>query len=159
MRLVTMQEFEYDVAEMAGRANITEAAAEAVMHDLLLSGLAEEAGYAGSGTRIRVREPFFAYFDPVYKGWGADRDARELARILVRQGSFNVPEQAATLNWTPRRMNPALFRIQQYHYADASRTHNTAPFYSSQLRQNEGTLAFAEGRLQLGPIAPRALVR
>ena len=129
------------------------------MHDLLLSGLAEEAGYAGSGTRIRAREPFFAYFDPLYKDWGADRDARELARILVERGSFNVPEEAAVLNWTARRMNPALFRIQQYNYADASRTHNSAPFYSSQLRQNEATLAFAENRLQLGPIAPRAQVR
>jgi hypothetical protein len=146
---------QYDVSELAGRANVTEAGAEAVMHDLLMSGLAEDAGCAGSGTRIQVREPFFAYFDPLYKGWSADRDARELARLLVQQGSINVPTAAEQLNWTPRRINPALFRIEQYRLAITSDSHNVAPFYLSRLRQNEATLAFAEGRRQLGPIVPR----
>ena len=149
-------DFEYDVPEAATRANVTEEAAEAVLHDLLLVGLGEEAGYAGSGTRVRVGSPFFAYFDPLYKGWNADRDARDLARILMEREWLKVAELATELRWSARRMNPALFRIEQWNFARVSLAHESVPFAVQHLYRNEATRAFAEGRAELGPIAPRA---
>jgi hypothetical protein len=151
---------DYDVQESATLSGLSAETAEAVMQDLQRIGLASDAGYLGSGTCIRVSHAFFVHFDPLYKNWNADRDAHQLAAILVQREWFNVQPLAEELGWSGRQMNPALFRILQAGFARASSAvPGGTPFYALQLYKNEFTLAFAERRASLPPVAQGALLR
>jgi hypothetical protein len=145
------------VEEVADGAGVSRDLALATMEDLVRFGLASEGGYAGSGFMIRIGEPLCAHFDPLYMGWNADQDAEAIARELVRQDWVNVESLARELAWSARRLNPALFRLLQGQFADASsQVPGASPFSVVDLSKNTNTRALAERRASLPPIAPRA---
>lgn len=109
---------------LAQQVGISEEAALAIMEDLVRFGLAEEAGYAGSGFMIRCLPTFYMHFDPLFMGWNADQDAETLASELIKRGQERVDVLSQELAWVPRRMNPAVLRLLQGGFANAS---NEAP--------------------------------
>ena len=100
------------------------------MEDLVRSGLAEEADHVGSGFMIQCSLPFYVHFDPLFMNWNADRDAMALARELSKRGQERVDRLSQELGWSPRQINPAVFRLLQGDFADESNeVPGTSPFY------------------------------
>lgn len=146
-------------ADIAAHSRVSSETASASLEDLVRFGLAEEAGGLGRGFQIRPLMSLYVHFDPLYMGWNANRDAVVVARELVRRESVRLDQLSQDLGWPPRRMNPAVFRLLQYGFADEESALGSSPFYRQQISRNANTRAFAESRARLGPVAPRAQSR
>lgn len=147
----------FTAPQLARASGGSEQAAEATMEDLLRFGLVEEQGYLGSGLRVCCQPAFYAYFDPLFVGWNADRDATALAAELLTRESWDTLALAKKLAWQPRRLNPALFRLLQGGFADASNeVPGPKPVYRVMIMRNAATRALAERRAAFPSIAPRA---
>jgi hypothetical protein len=143
--------------DLARPVGISEKAVTAVMEDLIRFGLAAEGGWAGSGFMIRCSLSLYVHFDPLFMSWNADEDAVVLAKELLENGGERVELLSQDKGWSPRQMNPAIFRLLQGGFADASNeAPGASPFYRVSLSPNINTRAFAEGRASLPPVAPRA---
>ncbi len=143
--------------ELAQQVGVSEEAAFAVLEDLVRYGLAQEGGHSGSGFMIKCELPLYVHFDPLFMGWNADQDAIVLARELVKRRQEQVERLSQELELPPRQINPAIFRLLQGGFADASKTApGPLPFYRVVLLSNINTRAFSEGRATLPPAAPRA---
>lgn len=77
--------------------------------ELKLFGLATIAAALGVPV-LSVSPTFdlFALMDPVVIGTSPQSDAVEIARQALELDAGRIPEIAQRLDWTPRRMNPAL---------------------------------------------------
>jgi hypothetical protein len=145
-------------ADIASEASVSEDTALAVMEDLIRYGLATEA--PGSGFVIRCLPSFYVHFDPLFKDWNADQDAVTLARKLLEcGGQERVDRLSQELGWTPRQINPAVFRLLQGFAQASDEVPGASPFYRVELRSNVNTRALAEGRASLPSVAPRAQFR
>lgn len=146
---------QFSARDLARELGVSEEAATAVMEDLVRHRLAREEGWAGSEFMISCLLPLYVYFDPLFMGWNADQDAEELAKELVKRGQERVERLSQDLDWSLRRINPAIFRLLQGGFADNS-VSSSSPFYVAELLSNVKTRAFAERRASLPSIAPRA---
>lgn len=148
---------QFSPMDLGKQAGVSEDAATAVMEDLVRFGLAEEGGWAGSGLIINCLLSLYVHFDPLFLGWNADEDAVVLAKELLKRGDARVERLSEDLGWSPRRTNPAVFRLLQGYFAYTSNEESGgSPFYCVGLELNVSTRALAEGRASLPPIAPRA---
>lgn len=144
-------------ADLAQQVGVSEEAALAVMEDLVRYGLAKEASYKGGGFMLRCSPSLYVYFDPLFMGWNADEDAVILARALARRGQERVDRLSQELGWSPRQINPAVFRLLQGGFANESpEKPGASPFYRVTLFPNVNTRALAEGRASLPSVALRA---
>jgi hypothetical protein len=158
LEVPSMQQFAPE--DLAQKVGMAEEAALAVMEDLVRYGLAEEAGHLGSGFMIRSLPTFYMHFDPLFMGWNADQDAVTLASELVKRGQERVDVLSQELGWVPRRINPAVLRLLQAGFANASNeVPGGSPFVRVSVYPNTSTRALAEGRATLSSIAPRAQFR
>jgi hypothetical protein len=146
--------------DLAAQAGISEAAALAIMEDLVRCGMAVEAGHAGGGFMIRCLPTLYMHFDPLFMAWNADQDAVILASELVKRGRERLDVLSQELGWSPRRINPAILRLLHAEFANASNENpGGSPFARVDVYPNASTRALAEGRAALPPIAPRAQFR
>lgn len=147
----------YTSADLARRVGVSPEEARAVMEDLVRYGLAEEAGYSGSGFMILCSPTLFMHFDPLFKGWNADQDAVALAKELAKRSQERVEVLSQDLGMEPRRINPAILRLVNAGFANASsQVPGSSPFVRVSVSSNVCTGALAEGRESMPPIAPRA---
>jgi hypothetical protein len=143
--------------ELGKQAGVSEEAATAAMEDLVRFGFAEEEGSVESGFMINCLLSLYVHFDPLFLGWNADQDAVVLAKELLKRGQDRVERLSEDLGWSPRRTNPAVFRLLQEYFAYPSNEESGgSPFYCVGLELNVRTRALAEGRASLPPTAPRA---
>lgn len=98
-----------------------------------IQGLGSEAKYEAN-TRLLVE------FDPIFLGWNARRDAEHLGRLLYDRGNLSAPEVAAELSWESRRLNPAVYLLEQLDLCLPSKTLDAdSPFRRLHLRRNANT--------------------
>jgi hypothetical protein len=144
-------------AALAQDSGISEDAATAAMEDLVRFGMAETIPTSGKGFSICCLPSLYAHFDPLFMGWNSDQDAASIAQDLVKHERSSTEDVSKRLGMSARQLNPALFRLLQGGFAEASGiTRAESPFYRLSIRKNSSTRAFAEGRGSLPLVAPRA---
>jgi hypothetical protein len=145
------------VAKLAQNSGISEDAATAVMEDLVRFGMAETIPTSGKGFSISCLPSLYVHFDPLFMGWNSDQDAVSIAQDLVKHERSSTEDVSKRLGMPARQLNPALFRILQGGFAEASGiTRAESLFYRLSIRKNSSTRALAEGRGSLPLVAPRA---
>jgi len=138
------------IDELAEASGIAPIEVEAVVEDLERVGLARFLRGLGTRAQVSFLPRLFAKFDPLYKGWNADRDARSIAQWLVDHRSLSPEEYLKAVGWAPRRLNPALAHlITNRLVTSSSAIPGDRPFVTLQVDRNERTRAFAEGRLHV----------
>jgi hypothetical protein len=149
----------FGVGDVAERAGVSQEGATAAMEDLVAHGLAEVGGGAGGGFSVYPRASLYVRFDPLFMDWNADVDARAIARLLVEREEVRIDALAGELQWSPRRMNPAVARLVQSGFVDESdEASGSSPFESVSISANVYTRSFADGRAGLPSVAPRAVL-
>lgn len=148
---------DFSAADLVRHSGVSEEVAIAVMEDLIRFGMAEVVPTSGPGFSISSSTPLYVHFDPLFMGWNADQDAILIAQELVKRRRVSANDLSGELKMPPRQFNPAVFRVLQGGFAEASEiTRADSPFYRLSLRQNSSTRAFAEGRAFLPPVSSRA---
>lgn len=100
---------EFDTVRTAF-SDATETEIEDACGELQLESLVEASGALGRRILYLLPQPsLFAVFDPL-TSYCTDpfRDAATLGKLLLDDGELNARQALTRLEWTPRRMNPAL---------------------------------------------------
>lgn len=88
--------------------------------------------------RVSALDELFESCDAEWMGWDVAKDASTLARMTTENDALVVPEAAAKLAWSARRMNPALQLLIAHEAVEHSECYSH-PFLTHWIRQNNAT--------------------
>jgi hypothetical protein len=97
------------------------------------------------GERVSPSDELFQSCDREWMGWDVREDGMTVAKLAATtDDGLTVPELAAQLGWSPRRMNPALQYVIAREGVEGSEC-SSHPFLTHWIRRNEKTAAFLTG--------------
>ncbi|MGE0440850.1 MAG: toll/interleukin-1 receptor domain-containing protein [Gemmatimonadales bacterium] len=135
------------VGEILQETGLTEEDLVEVVDDLEAYGLASRLVSLGSPLgfhAVAAEKGLFVTTDPLLMGWNPVEDARQVAAALVASstGGLVVQEYAQSVGWSPRRLNPAIYYLDENELVD--RDHSISfPYEAFNLRRNSRTRRFA----------------
>lgn len=136
------------VDEIKEEANLTIEEIEIAVDELESHGCAEPLRILGAPplgyTRVKALVGAFLIFDPIFMGWNPAEDAVKLAAELVNSdhGALSSAEACEQLEWSPRRLNPAVAVLINSGAVLESRAIDPQ-YISPSLRKNNRTARFA----------------
>ena len=133
------------IGEIAAAAKINLEDAEDAVYALEEYGFLRIDKFLGkkpSDCRVRTMPSLFVEFDRYFMGWNAKEDAVQIATDMINNKKFTAsPEKIAEqYDWSPRRLNPAIYWLEKRKMVTLRKTFGTAPYICAVIKGDPSAL-------------------
>jgi Predicted nucleotide-binding protein containing TIR-like domain len=144
------QDPKFTIPEFCSHLGLSDSEARVVVDELEGKGLIiRNAVYGG----VEPCNELFWKFDRIFKGWDVEQDAEFIAQQLVAaphsgENQFVIARFAEGLDWSPRRLNPALTFLVDKNHVRCSGVVARHPYAVSSIIETANTRKFVGEKQQ-----------